>query len=60
MTWKFWKREKDIILAEHSTVTVGEILNSLDDEQLMFCYYIANRKWREFLQIVIRIRSKSK
>lgn len=56
MNWKFWERKEIVVLAADSKATVGSVLESMTDEQLMFCYYTSNKEWEDILQTVIKSR----
>src|SRR4030067_566612 len=58
MNWKFWKRDcVDMLdLVPEGDYTIGDIIESMTDAQLALCFYVANKEYREILEVVIKNR----
>jgi len=62
MNWKFWKRDSIDIkdLVPEGDYTVGDIIETMTDEQLAVCFYVADRDYREILEVVIKSRLRKR
>ena len=64
MNWKFWKWDRiDMVdLVPEGDYTVGDIIETMTDAQLAVCFYVADREYREILEVVIknRLRKRSR
>jgi len=62
MNWKFWKRDSIDIkdLVPEGDYTVGDIIETMTDAQLAVCFYVADRDYREILEVVIKSRLRKR
>ena len=65
MNWKFWERNDVNIISTllsdtDNALTVADIIESMSDEQLAFCYYVSTPEYEEILLQVIKNRLRKK
>lgn len=62
MNWKFWKwNTVDMTdLVPEGDYTVGDIIESMSDEQLVLCFYVSNNEYKDILAAIIKSRLRKR